>query len=78
MRYCAPVSNGLIEHELVHVFHGEFDGVPDLNLREAMAWCWRAPAEIAEDVQRRPESYTVWFRRYWSEHWHAFAPRSGS
>ena len=56
MRYCAPVPNGLVEHELVHVFGGRFDGAPDPNPREVMAWCWSAPTEIAKDVEKRPQA----------------------
>jgi isopentenyl-diphosphate Delta-isomerase len=69
MRYCAQVSNGLVEHELVHVFSGQFDGVPDPNPAEVMAWRWRRAADIAADVGRRPDEYTVWFQRYCREHW---------
>jgi isopentenyl-diphosphate delta-isomerase len=63
MRYRAPVSNGLVEHELVHVLGGQFDGAPDPNPREVTAWCWKDPVEIAKDVARWPEDYTVWFRK---------------
>ena len=68
-QYCAPVSHGLVENELVHVFGGTFDGVPDPDADEVMNWRWRHPAEIAKDVEVRPEAYTVWFRKYCRDHW---------
>ena len=70
MQYFAQVSNGLIEHELVHVFSGQFEGAPDPNPYEVMAWCWRRPAEIAKGVEERPQDYTVWFQKYCREYWH--------
>ena len=41
-QYCAPVSHGLVENELVHVFGGTFDGVPDPDADEVMNWRWLA------------------------------------
>jgi isopentenyl-diphosphate delta-isomerase len=69
MQYRAPVSNGLTEHELVHVFGGRFDGAPRPNPDEVMGWRWGDPAGIARDLEERPEIFTVWFRQYCREHW---------
>lgn len=71
--YSAPVSSGLIEHEIVHVFGGRFDGVPQPDPNEVMAWTWRDPEEIARDIEAYPENYTVWFGIYWRRFWKAFA-----
>jgi len=62
--YRADVSNGLVEHEFVHVFGGRFDGVPTPDPSEVEDWRWESAPAIAADVARRPERYTVWFRRY--------------
>jgi len=75
IRYCAPVSNGLVENELVHVFGGQFDGVPDPDPHEVMAWCWKDPTELAKDLDKRPATYTVWFRTYCREHWDVFSDK---
>jgi isopentenyl-diphosphate delta-isomerase len=69
MRYRAPVSNGLIEAEITHVFGGRFDGTPDPDPREVSAWLWQHPDEIAREVDRRPELFTVWFRHFRRSHW---------
>lgn len=73
MLYCAPVSNGLVENELVHVFGGQFDGTPDPDPREVMAWCWKDPTELAKELDQQPEAYTVWFKKYCLEHWDKFS-----
>jgi isopentenyl-diphosphate delta-isomerase len=73
MRYCAPVSNGLVENELVHVFGGQFDGTPDPNPNEVMAWCWKHPTELAKELDEQPAAYTVWFRKYCREHWNVLS-----
>jgi isopentenyl-diphosphate delta-isomerase len=73
MQYRAPVSNGLIENEIVHVFGGQFDGKPDPDPHEVMAWSWKDAADVAKDVENRPEAYTVWFQKYCREHWDALS-----
>jgi isopentenyl-diphosphate delta-isomerase len=73
--YTAPVSGGLIENEVVHVFGGRFDGTPRPDPNEVMAWTWREPEEIGRNIQAHPEHYTVWFAIYWRRFWQAFAPR---
>lgn len=64
IEYRAKVSNGLIEDEIVHVFGGRFDGTPDPDPLEVSAWCWRPLIETARDVDARPETYTVWLRKF--------------
>jgi isopentenyl-diphosphate delta-isomerase len=67
--YKAAVSNGLIEHEIVHVFGGRFDGTPKPDPSEIAAWEWRTPADIARDIDARPDAYSVWFRKFCREFW---------
>jgi isopentenyl-diphosphate delta-isomerase len=66
--YRAPVSDGLIENELVHVFGGTHDGpiVPDPA--EVSEWKWIAFGDLEADLRARPEAYTVWFQQYIAEH----------
>ena len=63
MRYRARVPERLIEHEIVHVFGGIFDGVPKRDAIEVADWCWKAPADIVREINERPPAYTIWFRR---------------
>jgi isopentenyl-diphosphate delta-isomerase len=73
-RYCADVSNGLVESELVHVFGGHFDATPRPDPGEVEDWRWESVPAIAADVARHPERYSVWFRRYITEFREALAP----
>jgi isopentenyl-diphosphate Delta-isomerase len=55
-------ASGLTEHELDHVFVGHFDGEPQPNPIEVMAWKWVKPADLEADVLAHPERYTPWFK----------------
>ena len=69
MHYRANVSNELIEDEIVHVFGGRFSGVPNPNPLEVSDWVWRPSADIARDIDQRPDRYTIWFRKFHREYW---------
>ncbi|MBI4546205.1 MAG: isopentenyl-diphosphate Delta-isomerase [Gemmatimonadetes bacterium] len=60
--YRAELGQGVAEHEFDHVFLGRFDGKPAPDPLEADGWRWAAPEVLRQDVARRPEAYTVWFR----------------
>ncbi|MFO8099093.1 MAG: isopentenyl-diphosphate Delta-isomerase [Salinibacter sp.] len=61
--YHAPVGNGLVEHELDHVFVGTVRDAPiRANPDEVAAWKWMAPLPLQADVEAHPERYTPWFR----------------
>ncbi|ALK10366.1 isopentenyl-diphosphate Delta-isomerase [Blastochloris viridis] len=62
--YRAAVEPDLIEHEVVHVFLGTYDGAISPDPDEVDAWRWVAVAELVEDIDARPDAYTVWFRHY--------------
>jgi isopentenyl-diphosphate delta-isomerase len=62
--YRAEVGNGLLEHELVHLFAGTYDGPVAPDPREADGFAWVGPDELATDLAARSERYTVWFRHY--------------
>jgi isopentenyl-diphosphate delta-isomerase len=66
--YRAAVSNGYIEDEVVHVFGGTYEGPITPAPAEVSEWKWVPLAELAEDLVRRPDVYTVWFRHYFGEH----------
>ena len=61
--YRAPVDNGLIEHELDHVFVGSFDGQPLPDESEAQEWRWISPHALRDWIARDPDAFTVWFEQ---------------
>ena len=69
MPYRAEVSNGLIEDEITHVFVGRFDGAPVPDPLEVSDWCWKPFGEVEQDVDARPDIYTIWFRKIRNEFW---------
>lgn len=52
----------LTEHELDHVFIGEFDGQPEINPEEVAEWLAMPIADLRQDIAAHPERYTVWLR----------------
>jgi isopentenyl-diphosphate Delta-isomerase len=58
--YKARLEN-LIEHEYDHVFIGTFNGTPIINQEEVADWKFIHPSAIADDMERNPEHYSVWF-----------------
>jgi isopentenyl-diphosphate Delta-isomerase len=70
--YKAEVTNGLWEHERVHVFRG--DGAIDMPLvldpAEVLETRWATLDELRRDVRRHPQVHAPWFRIYlerWDE-----------
>jgi isopentenyl-diphosphate delta-isomerase len=71
--YAADVTDGLVEHERVHVFSGRLPRAfvrcaPDPE--EVGAISWAEPHELMRDAQAHPDRFTPWFRIYlqrWSE-----------
>jgi len=60
--YSAALTNGLREHELDHVYIGQFDGVPNANKEEVEDWKFADLNFLKEDVQHNPQVYTEWFK----------------
>lgn len=67
--YRADVGNGLIEHELVHVFGGRSDGPIRPDPREAEGFAWVTPEALAHDLAATPERFSAWFKLYCAGHW---------
>ena len=65
--YRAELDKGMIEHEYDHLFIGEYNGEPNLNPEEAMAWKWMRLEELSADIEDRPEKYTAWFKIIWKQ-----------
>jgi isopentenyl-diphosphate delta-isomerase len=68
MRYRAQLSNSLIEHEFVHVFGGISDKAPQPAASEVAGWRWMSWHDVQCDIDLRPQTYTVWFRRMVRDH----------
>jgi isopentenyl-diphosphate Delta-isomerase len=62
--YEAPVGSDLIENEIVHVFHGEYNGVVRPNPSEVEEFSWVSREELLSDIEKRPDCYTYWFNYY--------------
>jgi len=60
--YRAEFKDGLIEHELDHVFLGEYDGEPEVNPEEVNAYKWVTINELQQDIKNQPDMYTEWFK----------------
>lgn len=60
MTYRVPVSDGLEEHEYLHVFVGQCDEDPVPDPDEADAWQFVPLATLQQDMQERSERYAPW------------------
>ena len=62
--YQAPVSDGLIENEVVHLFHGLYNGNVTPDAREVDSFVWTSRETLLLDIEKRPQDFTYWFRYY--------------
>ena len=63
--YRAQVGD-LIEHELDHVYVGQYDGEPVLDPEEVDAWEAVSPEVVSAALRESPEDYTAWFKIVWA------------
>lgn len=61
-QYKAEFNNGLIEHEIDHVFFGKSDSLPILNPNEVESYQYKTLIGIKKDIQQNPEEFTPWFK----------------
>ena len=66
--YRRDVGNGLIEHELVHVFAGQYRGAVAPDPEEADGYQWLDFDAMCADIERAPEAYSAWLRIYLETH----------
>ena len=69
IRYRAELDHDMIEHEIVHVFHGVHNGPIVPNPEEAEDYRWASVREVQADALAAPERYTAWFRKYLKAQW---------
>jgi isopentenyl-diphosphate delta-isomerase len=67
--YRATVSADLVEHEVVDVFAGTFEGTPHPDPDEVADWCWIRPDALRIDMHHNARRYTPWFHTYVDQHW---------
>jgi isopentenyl-diphosphate delta-isomerase len=73
--YKADVGNGLIEHELDHVFFGVHDGPLFPDPAEVKDVRWMRMNDLADDLRTAPERYTAWLNICWPRVMDRFAMR---
>jgi isopentenyl-diphosphate delta-isomerase len=62
LSYCAEDdTSGLVEHEYLHVFHGQYTGEPCPDPDEVSSWRWVAPDRVRRGLALRPGWFTPWF-----------------
>lgn len=62
MIYRADVGRGLVEYEYDHIYLGTWNGSPRPDPAEVAAWEWVPLDTLLDDVLRRPDRFTYWFR----------------
>jgi isopentenyl-diphosphate Delta-isomerase len=60
--YRTEFDNGLTEFEFDHVYTGTYNGELYPNKQEVNDYCFRSMEDISQDLQRRPEKYSEWFK----------------
>ena len=60
--YKTSFDNKLTEHELDHVYLGEFNGRPVPDPDEAEDWQWADMEFLKLDIKNNPQKYTFWLR----------------
>jgi isopentenyl-diphosphate delta-isomerase len=60
--YRTEFDNGLTEFEFDHVYTGTYNGQLYPNKQEVNDYCFRPMEDIAQDLERRSEKYSSWFK----------------
>lgn len=67
--YKKSLDHGMIEHEYVHVFRGQYDNEPFIcDPHEVAEHRWINLQELKQDVQLHPNKYAAWFAHYVQEY----------
>lgn len=61
-QYKASFENGLIEHEIDHVFFGVSDSIPTINHQEVADFKYINLVDLELAIQEKPEDFTPWFK----------------
>ncbi len=81
--YRAEFQNGLIEHELDHVFVGEYNGLITVDKHEISDYCFKDIIEIKDSLKSHPHKFTIWFQlafpkieKWWASTYPLLSPRN--
>jgi isopentenyl-diphosphate delta-isomerase len=69
IRYWAELDHGMIEHEIVHVFRGQYDRVIAPNPEEVEGYQWASLEDVRADIAAAPQNFSAWFREYMDAQW---------
>jgi len=61
-QYKVIFDNGLIEHELDHVFIGFSDDIPIPNSSEVSDWRLISTKDLEKEINMTPEKFSEWFK----------------
>ncbi|KMQ67474.1 isopentenyl-diphosphate delta-isomerase [Chryseobacterium sp. FH2] len=70
--YKADVGGGLWEHELDHVFVGNYEGHFNLNKDEVEEIKYISMEDLDKEISETPENFTEWFKIILEEYKHHF------
>ncbi len=59
--YRSELDQGMIEHEIDHVFVGRTDDVPEPDSSEVSDWAYADLEEIRNQIETTPDRFTSWF-----------------
>ena len=65
--YKADVTQGLMEHEIDHVFVGTTDDIPEINPEEVESYKYDTMENIRMDIEKNPQDYKHWFKIAFAE-----------
>ena len=70
VEYRAAVGDDMIEHEVVDLFVGRYDGPISLGLNpeEVMATRWVSLDDLRKNIAADPAAFTPWLRIYLEQH----------
>jgi isopentenyl-diphosphate Delta-isomerase len=60
--YKTKFGNGLTEHEFDHVYIGQSNEHPIINLNEVDEYKWVNMEDLKADIKTCPENFTSWFK----------------
>lgn len=60
--YKIKFDNELTEHEYLHIYKGDFDGLPIPNTKEVEDYKWMSIEDIKYDIKKNSDNYTYWFK----------------
>jgi isopentenyl-diphosphate delta-isomerase len=72
--YRADLDAGLIEHELVHLFHGIYRGAVAPDPGECDGYSWSSMDVVRRQIDAVPQAFSVWFKKYVEAEWPVAPP----